>query len=100
IVNAPAANPPMFTALDSVSRPDSDELADLKTHFIATFNIATDHFAFESMLQAGFSAQAEQAIYQLSMELLNQGILAAKIPGLDRTENGLVVCHLFSKQET
>lgn len=88
-----------LTPKNVVGEPDPYALEQLKSRFNAVFNFGPEDKTFEVLKETGFSPQIERIIFQLGMDMLNQGIVEEKAILLDQPENGIIVRRLFSKQE-
>ena len=99
ILKAPVVASPVFRSLDAVDSPDPYEMAGLEARFNATFNLDPREGVFSAIARTDFSPQVERLIFQLIIDLLNQGVVADRSMLFKAHDRGVLVRRIFSKQE-
>jgi putative nucleotidyltransferase with HDIG domain len=91
ILNAPDVQSPVYTDPKQVNEPDANDLQRLRERFNALLSLPSEDRSFNALLKARFSPQLERTIFELIMDLLNQGIVADKKILLDQRDRGILI---------
>ena len=70
---------------------DREELNEFRKKFYQKLNLDPGDGAFDALWSLGFSHQVERNIFQLTMDLMNQGIVADKNLALEQADRGIIV---------
>ncbi|MEW5724597.1 MAG: HDIG domain-containing metalloprotein [Thermodesulfobacteriota bacterium] len=99
VMGAPASAGRIFMPTEPREKPREAELEDLRTAFNSAFNLPAEDGAFDALAEIEFSARAERAVFQLVMDLLNQGVVTEKSVLIEAQDKGIVVRRVSSKTE-
>ncbi len=99
ILEAPPVTSPIFESYTDVSQPSPAELAELKQSFFSVTQLDPKENSFEIIRAAGFTIRIERAIFQLIIDILNQGIVVEKGVLLAQPNIGITIRRIHSQQE-
>ena len=88
----------IFMPAGPETSPEGD-VEEIRKAFSSAFNLPPETMVFDALVEVEFSTRAERAVYQLVMDLLNQGIVTERGILKDAQDNGVIVRRLYSKSE-
>lgn len=91
ILSAPEVQTPIYSDPKQVNKPDEKEMERLRERFNALLGLPSEDKSFSELRKARFSPQLERTIFELIMDLLNQGIVADKKILLDQRDRGILI---------